>query len=217
MNENTEINDINAETRTEPTAFSAEKKSLFQRFRFFCKSNSDMIVKLYVHQFGLAVFGFLLYSASSASGNKPLVLGLGIFSAAFYLFLLYVLSWDVGARDKIKIDGGRLKRDNLKGSRVAIIGMLPNLFIATLALVGFIFKGVGAWAKVMYGTCQVIGVYLNVMYLGIDEYIGFAVNPAYLYIICLPAILICGLGYYFGSYERFGILTSRPMNGGKRR
>ena len=207
MNGNTDNNVLNTEEQAAVKPAEA-KKSLWQRFKLFFKSNSDMIVKLYVHQFGLTVFGYLLYSAASASKNKPLVLGLGIFSALFYLFLLYVLSWDVGAKDKIRIDGGRLVRDKLKGSKVAVIGMLPNLFVATLALLGFAMQGLGAWAKSIYGIAQIIGVFMNSMYIGIDEYIGFATNPLYLYVICLPAIAVCGVGYLLGTYERYGLLTS---------
>ena len=206
MNENTEQNVLNTEAQA--PVYKAPKKSLWQRFKLFFKSNSDMIVKLYVHQFGLTVFGYLLYSAASASKNKPLILGLGIFSAVFYLFVLYVLSWDVGAKDKIRIDGGRLTRDKFKGGKVALFGMLPNLVFATAALLGFVLQELGAWAKSIYGIAQIIGVFLNSMYIGIDEYIGIATQPFYLYLICLPAIIVCCVGYLLGTYEKYGVLTS---------
>ena len=54
----------------------------------FWKMNSDTVIKMLVHQFGLTVFGFLLNSAASVSGNDLLVIGLGLFSAVFYLFYL---------------------------------------------------------------------------------------------------------------------------------
>ena len=88
--------------------FSKDKER--SRFGVFWKTNSDTVIKMLVHQFGLTVFGFLLNSAASVSGNDALVIGLGVFSAVFYLFLLYVVAWEVGAKDKIRIDAGRQKR-----------------------------------------------------------------------------------------------------------
>jgi hypothetical protein len=195
MNGNTEKNET-------------EKAGLFSRFKAFWKGNSDTVSKLYIHQFGLTVFGILLYHAAAASGNVPLTVGLGIFSALFYLVLIYVLAWDVGAKDKIRIEGGRLKLDKFKGAKFALFGMLPNIVIATVSLFGFIFRGLGAWAESIYGIAQVIGVFINAMYMGIDEYIGFAINPFYLYVICIPAIAVCGAGYLLGTKEKFGILTA---------
>ena len=188
----------------------AEAIGLKQKLKSFWKINSDTVSKLYVHQFGLTVFGMLLYQAASVSKNVPLVIGLGIFSTVFYLFLLYVLAWDVGAKDKIKIDGGRLQLDPVKGAKFAFAGMIPNLFIAVLAFIGFIFKtAVGAdWAIGLYGVAQLVGVYLNAMYLGIGDVTGIAYQPYYLFVICIPAIAVCGVGYRLGVKEKFGVLTS---------
>jgi hypothetical protein len=205
MNGNTEKNET-------------EKAGLFSRFKAFWKGNSDTVSKLYIHQFGLTVFGILLYHAAAASGNVPLTVGLGIFSALFYLVLIYVLAWDVGAKDKIRIEGGRLKLDKFKGARIAALGMLPNLFIAVLALIGFILKVATGldFATGLYGISQLVGVYLNGMYLGIGDVTGIAYQPYYLFVICLPCIAVCGAGYRLGTLERLGVLTGRPYNGKKR-
>ena len=217
MNENMEINSV-----------AKEKKSIFQALKSFWKTNSDTVIKLFVHQVGLTVFGLLLYFAAEVSGNKPLVIGLGIFSTLFYLFLLYVLAWDVGAKDKIRIDGGRLERDPFKGAKFAFAGMIPNLIMAVLVLIGYICidKSITdeagkllepAWAISLYVVVQFLGLYLNGMYLGIGDVLGIAYQPYYLFIIIIPAIIVCGLGYYLGSYEKLGILTSLPATGKKKR
>ena len=145
----------------------------------FWKTNSDTVIKMLVHQFGLTVFGFLLNSAASVSGNDLLVIGLGLFSAVFYLFLLYVVAWELGAKDKIRIDGGRMKRDIFKGAKINLVANIPNLIVATLALVGFLFidKSImtegaytdPAWAVNLRGIAQLVGNFLNAMYLGIGE------------------------------------------------
>ena len=189
----------------------------------FLKKNSDMVTKLLVHQFGLTVFGFLLYSAANVSGNRALVIGFSIFSVVFYLFLIYILSWENGSKDKIRIESGRQERDNLKGLKADLIAQIPNLIIAVLSLVGYlcINKGVvneagqfltPVWAVNMHAICQLIGFYINAMYLGIFDYLNLITMPFSLFLLTVPTLLTCALGYYFGTKEKFGIMTAPPKN-----
>ena len=198
-----------------------ETISIFSRKKDFFTANSGTVVKILIHQLGLTVFGFLLYSAAASGGSTPIILGLGIFSAVFYLVLLYVLSWDNGAKDKIRIDGGRMKRDRFKGAKVALIANIPNLILAILSLVGYLcidkvaLNSAGnyvspKWAVNLHAISQIIGVFLNSMYTGIADVIGLNARPYYLFIVCVPAILVCGLGYFFGTYEKLGVFTSAP-------
>ncbi len=187
----------------------------------FLKKNSEFLTKLIVHQFGLTVFGFLLYSAANVSGNRALVIGFSIFSAVFYLFLIYVLAWETGAKDKIRIDAGRQKRDVFKGLKADLIAQIPNFLIAVLSLIGYLFINKSAlnengqfftpvWAVNMHAICQLLGFYLNAMYLGIFDYLGFISNPFALFLMTLPTLLTCAFGYYFGTKEKFGLFSSAP-------
>lgn len=199
-------------------AQAQERVGVFARFRAFLKSNSDMIIKLFFHQIGLTFFGYTLYIAAATAKSKALTIGLGIFSAVFYLFLLYVMAWDIGSKEKIRIDGGRMRRDPFKGAKVALVGMLPNLIIALTVLVAYLIIDKGsltdgaytqpAWAVALYGGAQLIGLFINAMYLGIGDVTGIAYTPYYLFIICIPAIVVCCIGYYFGTFDRFGVFKS---------
>ncbi len=197
------------------------KVNVFVKFWQFFKENSQTVSKLLIHQVGLTVFGFLLYTASASAESTPLILGLGIFSAIFYLLLLYVLSWDNGARDKIRIDGGRMKHDPFKGAKVTLIANIPNLLLAVLSLIGYLcidkvnLDAAGnfvnpTWAVDIHAICQIIGVFINSMYTGIADVIGIIAKPYYLFLICIPAILVCGLGYYFGTKNIFGTFSDTP-------
>lgn len=199
---------------------------IFRKIKLFISENSGTIVKILIHQLGLTVFGFLLYSASAGSDNTPVVLGLGIFSAVFYLVLLYVLSWDNGARDKIKIDGKRMKRDAFKGAKTALIANIPNLLLAVLSLIGYLCINKSAldtagnyispkWAINLHGIAQIIGIFLNSMYTGIADVAGIDSKPYYLFIVCVPSILACAFGYFFGTKEKLGIFTSAPKSSSK--
>jgi hypothetical protein len=198
-----------------------EKTNFFQKTALFWRENSGTVVKIFIHQIGLTVFGFLLNSAASASKSTAVTVALGVFSALFYLALLYIMSWDNGAKDKIRIDSGRIKLDRFKGARTAILASVPNLILALLALIGFlcINKSVlspeGAyvtpkWAMLLYSVAQLLGIFLNSMYTGIAEPINLASKPFYLFIVCIPAIIVCGLGYFLGTKEKFGVFTSAP-------
>ncbi len=203
------------------------KISPFSALMRFLTDNSGTIIKVLIHQFGLTVFGFLLYSASATSESTPLILGLSIFSAVFYLILLYVMFWDNGAKDKIRIDGGRLKRDCFKGAKISLIASIPNLLLCVFSIIGFFCIDKTAidangnyatpeWAANMYGIAQIIGIFLNSMYTGIGDVTGLDVNPFYLMIITVPTIIVCGLGYFFGTYEMLGVFTSAPKDTKKR-
>ena len=183
----------------------------------FIHKNSELAVKLVVHQIGLTVFGFLLNSCASVSGNENLGLIFSIFSAAFYCFLIYILLWENGTKDKIRIEAGRIKRDVFKGAKIALISAIPNLILALLSTVGYLAidrsimvdgkYSSPEWAANLYSLAQIIGIFLNSMYTGIGEYFGITVMPYYLFLITLPTILVTGLGYFLGTKEKFGIFT----------
>ncbi len=183
----------------------------------FIRKNSELIVKLIVHQIGLTVFGFLLNSCASVSGNESLGIIFGIFSSAFYWFLIYILLWEIGTKDKIRIEAGRMERDIFKGAKISLVAAIPNLVLALLSTIGYlaIDRSIMVdgnftspeWAANLYSIAQILGIFLNSMYTGIGEYFGITVMPYFLFLITLPAILVTGLGYYLGTKEKFGIFT----------
>ena len=83
------------------------------------KENSYDIVRLYVNQLGIMIFSLLLYTAVGSFSNETLSFWLSVFvsvfSVAFYLVLVYYVVWEIGAKDKIRIDGGRMEKFNNKG------------------------------------------------------------------------------------------------------
>ena len=163
----------------------------------------------------------LLYSAAAVSGNKALTVGFSIFSAAFYLFLLYVLMWETGASDKIRIDGGRMKKDVFKGLKVTLLANIPNYVFAVISTVAYLcidknlLDASGnftspVWALNVYAIAQTVGFYINSMYAGIADFLGVATAPLWLFVLTVPALSVCGLGYWLGTKELFGLPSSSP-------
>ena len=187
----------------------------------FIKNNFAMISKMFIQQIGIAFLGFLLNTAANVSGNKSLVLGLSIFSAAFYLFLVYVHVWEFGVQDKIRIEAGRIKFDPLKGLKASLIANSVNILLAVLSAIGYLcidrnildeFGNIvsPAWAVNLYAVSHIIGVFLQSMYNGIGSWFGIDVYPYFLFLAILPSLITSFFGYYFGTKEKYGLFTSAP-------
>ena len=89
----------------------------------FWKENSYDIVKMFIYQMGMTVFGLVVSMAAiklSISMNLPYgkrwILSLGsVFGAGLYVYLLGYMTAEIGSRDGIRIEAGRLEYNRLKG------------------------------------------------------------------------------------------------------
>ncbi len=187
----------------------------------FLKEYSYSMVRMFVTQIGMTVFGTML--ALAAAKNDSLLLACSIFSILFYLFLLYSMGWEIGAKDKIRIDGGRLERSSLRGLYIALGANLPNLLLALLMGIGAIVSNAtGAeWAGNMSVVCNAIARLIEGMYLGLIKILENLIyeNPTILdvwwwfLIITIPALFTGWLSYVLGSRNirilgLFGIRTA---------
>ena len=186
----------------------------------FLKNNASVISKLFVYQFALTVFGLLLYTVSQFSESNTIIAGISAFSVLFYLFIIYTNIWDVGAKDKIRIEGKRLQPRPLHGLFVGIASNIPNFILAILSTVGYLcidhsVKNADGklitpeWAVNLYGITHAIGSYLNGTFLGITSTLKIDVLPFTLFIITIPSIVACAIGYYFGTLEKFPIIAEK--------
>ncbi|MBR2460652.1 MAG: hypothetical protein IKB34_05440 [Clostridia bacterium] len=188
-------------------------------FRFI-KENSSTISKLTVYQFALTVFGLLLFTVSKYSQNAAITVGISVFSVLFYLFIIYTNIWEFGARDKIKMDGKRLKPRPMHGLLLGLVSNIPNYLFCIASTVGYVFIDRSIytaegnftspeWAVNLYAISHTVGSYLNGTYLGITETANIYMYPFTLALITLPAVAACALGYYFGTKEKFPIVAEK--------
>ena len=101
----------------------------------FIKENRSVIVKMFVNQVGMIFFGFVLSMATNQ--NDSLFLAASIFSVLFYMFLEYTVAWDLGAHDKIKLDGGRIDYMPCKGIFTSLCANILNLLSGVLTVIGY--------------------------------------------------------------------------------
>ena len=138
----------------------------------FIKNNSYNIIRLILNQFGMMVFGLVLSFATAGTGNSvsdKLLLLVSIFATGFYMVLIYAMMWEQGARDIIRVESGRMKLDKYYGTKLSLCANIPNLILALLVLLGFLFGHLGSSqaASNLYGISYTVSSFIQATYLGI--------------------------------------------------
>lgn len=165
--------------------------------------------KLILAQFGAAMLGIMtsMPTVSIANGGHTLDLLTSTLAVAFLLYLQYTAIWEIAAKDKIAIDGGRLRCDKLTGLKAALLANLPTYILCVLSI---IFKGIHLICKVdLIGACATAtyGAELiwNFMYHG---YLVLIIpsnpnTPAFLlYLAAFAALTIPSLLISFVAYNQ---------------
>ncbi|MCI8388132.1 MAG: hypothetical protein HFE63_06655 [Clostridiales bacterium] len=186
----------------------------------FIKENSYNMVKMFVDQIAMTIFGTIMAIATSRSNTMLLIAS--IFSILFYLVVLYTVGWEIGAKDKIKLDGGRMRPFPTKGLFIALGANVPNLLLALL--MGFGIAVGTEWGGNISVVCNAIARLFEGMYLGVIKvledtiFVDARIADVWWWfiMITIPAILVGWFSYYMGSHEKrisafFGIKV-KPNN-----
>ena len=194
------------------------------------KENSYDIVKLYVNQIGIMIFSMLLYTAVGSFENESLSLSMSIFvsifSTCFYLVLIYYAMWEHGARDKIRIDGGRMEPCKHKGLVMGLFANVPNLVLGALSvilMVVFLVSGNdGVYAGFLvfntlmrFHDSMLLGVITALVpgttAAGTVDYTEFLIEAILFTVLPLISVAVTHLGYTLGSHEKkiFSFLSSK--------
>ncbi len=180
----------------------------------FLKKNSNTLVRMNVFQLAMIVFSLAVLTATIKS--VKLNIAACCLAIALYCYLLYNETWEIGAKDAIKIERGRLTYSRFKGLYLSIGANLLNLFLALLVIV---FKAIlvlvnSGGAKMfffsavvpetpsalynLYAIPKTIAQFLQIMYSRIFT-VAMPGNPfVYLIALILP-FLFCTLGYIAGK------------------
>ena len=184
----------------------------------FLRENSYDIVRLFINQVGITIFSLVLYISLGAIEDDAAVgslqIFMSVFAIGFYLALLYTAAWEYGAKDKIRIDGGRMTRQGYKGALMALIANLPNIIIAMLAVIfGIVYISSGSegfntafslltllirfMAAMYHGVLNAVfsSFRSDVVFFNLMQDVGYLVAP-------LLAIGATQLGYSLGLRER---------------
>ncbi len=182
--------------------------------RFF-KENSYDIVRLYINQFGITVFALMLYfSASIVKADDwtlTLYLLVSAFSTLFFYVLIYFAAWEFGAKDRIRIDAGRMVYNKYKGLFLGIFAAVPNLVLSLLSILGkgLYLLGAGSFFDVVFAIPNVLLRFTSSMYMGALKYafdpisatspdVSFLWQSLGFLILTLLGALVVHLGYLMG-------------------
>ena len=117
--------------------------------------------------------------------------------------MIYNVAWEIGAKDKIRIDAGRMERTPEKGILMGLYANIPNILfwgVAALFLVIRIISG-AEWAWSIFGVMNMILRLFISIYLGIVMGISapFEANTEIYY-------LIQTIGFIAFSFISVGII-----------
>lgn len=210
----------------------------------FIKENFHNIVKLFINQIGVAIFAFFLYTAvgmiEDASIKTTLNIVVSLLSILFFCFLLYTVAWEWGAKDKIRIDGGRLKEFKAKGALISLYANVINFFAALVSFVSiliFMLSQPTKWlfdpslsiaivdvpanfALELHSAFNILVRALSLAYNGLvrgifsggtNAFLIFLFETACFFVLPLLSVLATHFGYIMGLKEK-KIFPSSPKS-----
>lgn len=170
----------------------------------FFKRYSYTVIKLFLNQIAIALFGVGLAFACARTGKNTLLLVSSIFSVLFYLFLQYAVIWEVGAKDGISALAKGERRNLWRGFAIAVLANSLNILLAFLCLLRD-FASTGSGLQKAGGIFRAIALMLEGMYQGILAMPFRALQLhdfAWVYFaIVVPAVLVISVSYIIGSYN----------------
>ncbi|MBR6708604.1 MAG: hypothetical protein IKL84_02875 [Clostridia bacterium] len=187
----------------------------------FLKDYSYYIVRMFIYQIAIAIFGLTLAIATGISENFMLQFWCSTFAILFYLFLICSTIWEVGASDRIRVDAGRAQASPLRGLYMSLFANLPNLILAVIILICAPFSADQLWAGNTVAVVKLIALLIEGMYTGLlaVDVAGAPLNTyswTFLAII-VPALLASTLSYLAGlkNFRIASIFGMREVNPGK--
>jgi hypothetical protein len=178
----------------------------------FLKKYSYIIIKLFLNQFAISLFGVALAFACSRAENDKLLLLTSIFAVLFYLFLEYAVIWEVGAKDGISATARHTSRGLWRGFVISLCANALN-FLVTLLVLTKLFTG---GDNPVSAVAQFVAMMLQGMYQGIlSQFVGgvqLHTLPWMFVVILLPAVIVTGVGYIIGNYNLHATNILIPKN-----
>lgn len=166
----------------------------------FIKKHSYSAVGLFVKQIAISIFGLVLAIACHQISETVKVVS-SVCAIIFYLFLVYAAIWEVGSKDKIGIEYGKIKLQPLTGLYIGLIAAIPNFLLAILAMLGMLIADGGVFSTIgaigSSGALFIEGMYTGLLSVNVG---GTPLNTLWFmyFLIPLPAIGISALAYYLG-------------------
>ncbi len=176
----------------------------------FFRENGYYIFRMAATQIAMTVFGLILSAATNA--QDTLFILASVLAVCMYLWLLYTMCWEVGIKDKVRLDGGRIAYRPFRMLWVSLAANALNILLAVLSVIGLLFvrdieTATPMWAASLYKIPHDFFVLIHSMYAGITE----SLLPNKLYPLfnsllnlasIVPALVFTTFGYVMGLHNR---------------
>lgn len=203
----------------------------------FLKDNIYQSVRMMINQLVMTMFSLMLIFSVTTWGDRAdagaalsdgLLVGVSVLSILFYLYLLYYMCYEMGQKDGIRIESGRMRAIPWKGFMISLIANIPNLLLGLLELIAKIaIKGSSLfadvsqladptpeWAVNLFSACHSLARFGQGMYIGVGS-VHFRNMGFYDLLIPIPAILVCTLSYLMGVKYCNGFFKASAKPGSK--
>ncbi len=171
----------------------------------FFKKNSYEVVRLFVIQIGMTIFGLVVTSAAvmafdGETEKRFAQLFVSLFATGFYMFILYTTAWEYGS----KRQGD--SADEAFGIKVSLLANLPNMILGVLMLVGLLRLADLDFFAGMYDIALLIAGLIESTYLGFANFLTLPDAGTRNYLVAaivyaltfLPALVVTHVAYTFG-------------------
>ena len=169
----------------------------------FWRINGKSVVKLYINQIAMSVFGLMVIGASGSSEGSLLILLASILSVGLYLFIIYSMMWEEGARASAKTL--RAEDSGVKKIKTPFFIVLSgSLFNIICYVIYTVSKITGTESS--GGIIEIVIKMTNAIYMGFEAllYRENVIMRAdfYFYFLTLIPLFAVGMGaYYIGASE----------------
>lgn len=166
----------------------------------YIKENKSLISKLVVNHIAMSVFGLIMaivtrFLADRNGGNKTLYYIVGVLAILLYAVILYVNLWELGASDKIKVDGNRMKLNLFNGLLISLFANIPTIIFGIFATINCYVE------NNITGYLAALSPLYNGMYTMLTDTKGLALGtyfPPIFIFLCVPALIISFVSYILG-------------------
>ena len=172
----------------------------------FIKKHSYDMVKMLINQLAISIFGNALALATGET-QQGLRIITSVFSVLFYLFLIYVMMWDMGAKDAHHLERQDVGYTKLAGLYISLCASILNFVFAILVTLGTLISAMGN----VGGVAKLLALLFEGMFTGL---LAITVNGTPLnnlwwifFLLPLPLILTATIAYIAGikNFKLFGI------------
>lgn len=168
----------------------------------FLKKRSYDLVYMFVTQLAISIFGLALAFAIPQN-QAGLMVGTSVFSALFYLFLIYTRVWELGYKDHNAFSKGAQGLSRLEGLYMGLAANTVNFLVALLIVIGWLSSN--QIIDAVAGGATVVALLTEGMYIGIlsTSVGGVTLNSlGFMYfVITIPMIVTATLAYLAGSHD----------------